>query len=495
MRGVDFAMEGVRLVLGNRGLMLARLVALSTMALSQRSAFSASDTDQVQRFWNEPGRFMIQAPPERSTSGPWVVRLSPEGSVWFGTYNAARGVGKKSTLKAGAPPADIQKVWDAWLGQKVNYDRYRAGESVAEANSRYLGRNVNCTIPKASDPGPEPEALRQFVGVPPSFAAAVVPNQYLVNFPDGSAIKIADNPPMRANFPAYRFPQGVMSAGTPVKSLPPEQVDDLFNSAGVSGSTEKIMKAVSILEGGFDSVNTYDTGFVSVGLIQFACLSGGAGSLGMVLAREKQNDRESFENDFKRYGLDVTYNGALVALDIENGVELTGPAAARQIINDKRLVAVFQHAGQTSRAFRIAQIQIAKEQYFPGDDAVAFNADGQTVHCKVADCVRSEAGLAILMDRKVNTGKIDPLANVLTQVATETGCKTPEDLAAHEREIILACRYRKDYTQDPTLTQPGEVYSRPAINLASRHGTRNMRRGIKKKKTEKTEANSNPTNF
>jgi len=476
MRVVHIAMEGARMLMGNKGLMLARIAALSSMALSRAVAFSPTDTEHIQRFWSEPGRFMVQAPPERTTNGPWVVRLSPEGSVWLGNYNAARGVGKNSIARANLPSADTQRSWDAWLGQKVNYDRRQAGVAVAEANSRYLGRTVSSTIPAASDPGPEPDGLKAFAGTPPDFAAAVVPNQYLVNFPDGTVIKIADNPPMRANFPAYRFPQGVMSAGTPVKTLPEQELDDLFTAAGVSGSSQKVMKAVSILEGGFDSVNTYDTGFVSVGLIQFACLSTGSGSLGLVLAREKQNDPEAFENDFHRYGLDVTSSAALVALDIEDGAELAGPAAARQIINDKRLVAVFQHAGQTSRAFRVAQIQIAKEQYFPGDDQVAFSMGGQTVTGKVSDFVRSEAGLAILMDRKVNTGKIDPLPSVLSQVATETGCHSPEELASHEREIVLACRYRKDYTQDPTLTQPGEGNGRLDGVLASRHGTRNLRK-------------------
>jgi hypothetical protein len=463
-------MEGVRFAFGNKLLMLARVVTLSSFALSHQGLFGSNDIRHVQDFWNSPGRFFIQAPPERTTTGPWVVRLSPDGSYWLGNYNAARGAGKNAVQRAGLPSAELQKQWDAWIVAKVNYDRYNAGIAVAEANSRYLGHDVSNTIAGAPDPGPEPDSLVSFAGRPPDFAAAVVPNQYLVNFPDGSSIKIADNPPMRANFPAYRFPQGVMSAGVPVRTMPAEELNGLFDSAGVDPSAQKVMRAVSLLEGGFDSVNTYDTGFVSVGLIQFACLSTGSGSLGHVLQREKANDPEAFQNDFHQYGLDVTDTASLVALDLENGSELTGGQAARQIINDKRLVAVFQHAGQTSRAFRVAQIQIAKEQYFPANDVVSFVSDGQPVQCKVCDFIHSEAGLATLMDRKVNTGKIDPLQSVVSQIALESGCHTPADLSLHEREIVLACKYRKDFTLDNTLTQPA------AGPLSSRRGSRYLKR-------------------
>ena len=309
--------------------------------------------------------------------------------------------------------------------------------------------------------------------MPPDFAAAVVPNQYLVKFADGSTIKVADNPPMRANFPSYRFPQGVMSAGVQVKTMPQAELDELFQAAGVSASEQRVMKAVSLLEGGFDSVNTYDNGFVSVGLIQFACLSTGSGSLGAVLVREKQNDPSAFENDFHQYGLDVTDQAALVALDIETGDELTGNAAARQIINDKRLVAVFQHAGQTSRAFRLAQIEVAKSQYYPASDVVTVVLSGSPVAVKVSDVMRSEAGLATLMDRKVNTGKIDPFASVLSAVASTYSCGSVADLAAHEKEIVLACKFRKDYTLDATLSQPGDVAARGS--LSSRHAGRGFR--------------------
>lgn len=107
---------------------------------------------------------------------------------------------------------------------------------------------------------------------------------------------------------------------------------------------------------------------------------------------------------------------------------------------------------------------------------MTFNLGGQQVTDRVCDLVRSEAGLAILMDRKVNTGKLDPLPYVLGQIGNETGCHTVSDLAAHERDVILACRYRRDYTQDPDLSQPGEVVARNSTELTSRHAGRGFKR-------------------
>jgi hypothetical protein len=472
-------MEGARMMFGNKGLMLVRVAVLSSIALSRPitpAHFSDSDKDHIRSFWSANGRYTVAAPRDAETKGPWQVRLSPEGSLWLYNYNSARGIGKGAAVRGQLPAYDVQKSWDGWISQKMSYDRYLAGSAAAEANSRFLGHDVPNTAAPAQDPGAEPSSLQSFAGQPPSFAAAVSPTDYIVHFDDSSTVKLSDNPALRPNYPSYRFPQGVMSGGTPVKSLPSSELDSLFNAAGITGTPQKVMKAVSALEGGFDSVNTYDTGYVSVGLIQFACLSKGAGSLGLVMAREKQNDAAAFGRDFHQYGLEVSATGALVALDIDNGFILEGPPAARQIINDKRLIAVFQHAGQKSLAFKVAQLQIAKEQYYPSEDLVSVNVSGQMIHGKVSDFVRSEAGLATLMDRKVNTGRIDPLPSVLAQIGNQCGCRTTDDFAAHEKEVLTALKFRKDYSLDAELSQPGAEGASPRDTpLPSRHGTRSGR--------------------
>ena len=234
------------------------------------------------------------------------------------------------------------------------------------------------------------------------------------------------------------------------------------------------MKAVSTLEGGFDSVNTYDTGYVSVGMIQFACLSKGAGSLGQVLLKQKQRYPESFERDFRQYGVDVSPTGSLVVLDLDSERVLEGASAAKAIINDKRLASIFEHAGQTSRAFRVAQLMIAKQEYYPSEDALAVKVNGEVIEGKVGDFVHSEAAMATLMDRKVNTGNLDPLPWVLARIAEQRNCHSPADLALHEREVVAALTLRKNYLEEPGLTKPVE-FQREA-SLTSRHGVRRVRK-------------------
>jgi hypothetical protein len=293
----------------------------------------------------------------------------------------------------------------------------------------------------------------------------------VVMFPDGDSINLNDNPPMRHRYAYYRFSEGVMSAGARVKDLSQEEMDDLFKQAGVSASEQRVMKAVSLLEGGFDSVNTYDTGYVSVGLIQFACLSGGGGSLGAVLRRQKLAYPSAFERDFRQYGLDVTDDGLLLALDLLTGEQLEGAEAAKKIIEDKRLIAVFQKAGRLSREFRISQLQIAKEQYYPAGDTITVNSGRGVLTGRISDFISSEAGMATLMDRKVNTGKVDPLASVVAQFVNQTGVSSLAELSAYERNIVQAVKFRKDYLQDSSLSQP------PASMVSSRRNATTPSRG------------------
>jgi hypothetical protein len=76
-----------------------------------------------------------------------------------------------------------------------------------------------------------------------------------------------------------------------------------------------------------------------------------------------------------------------------------------RVIEDKRLTAVFQRAGRKSEAFRVAQIKTARASYWPAGDPVQITLpNGKTISGVVSDFIKSEAGLATLLDRKVNTG-------------------------------------------------------------------------------------------
>src|SRR5262249_49827049 len=272
------------------------------------------------------------------------------------------------------------------------------------------------TTARPPDPGPIPPGLLETVGNPPPFANAVVPLQHTVTFEDGDTYAYTDNVQLRPRYAYYRFPQGTVAYGTALRDMPEAELNALFAAAGMSPSEQRIARAVSRLEGGFETINTYDTGFVSVGFIQFVTLESGRESLSEVLAQEKVNQPADYLRDFRRFGIDIDAAGQLAVVDPSTGAELIGPPAVLKVIEDKRLAAVFQRAGRRSPAFRVAQIRVARAHYWPAADPVAVKVGGQEVNGTVADVIRSEAGMATLFDRKVNRGTIVPFADVLARV-------------------------------------------------------------------------------
>ncbi|MFX8246678.1 hypothetical protein ABTL56_19130, partial [Acinetobacter baumannii] len=75
---------------------------------------------------------------------------------------------------------------------------------------------------------------------------------------------------------------------------------------------------------------------------------------------------------------------------------------------------------------------------------------------------KSEAGLATLMDLKVNTGGLAPLSSVLTEVATSHSVRRIADLSKYEAEIMRRMKYRADFSKNPNLTQPAPLPTVPA---------------------------------
>ncbi len=75
------------------------------------------------------------------------------------------------------------------------------------------------------------------------------------------------------------------------------------------------------MEGGFESVNTYDTGWVSIGFIQFITGERGTGSLMEVLACLKKDNPEEYDRYFRRFGIDFDDRGILVVVDPSTAAE------------------------------------------------------------------------------------------------------------------------------------------------------------------------------
>ena len=443
--------------------MVSSLSLLSGLSARSRAAgvFTDEERARLVTFWTAGDRYKIQAPDGVDKKGLWQVRLSTDGSLWFWKYQAATGASKAPPTQSPGdhPLAGSFAAWKIWVDAKLAYDRWQAQDVADRANGAL---NVG-TAPTPNTlhplppplPGPIPAELQAAVGDPPPFANAVVPMQYTIAFEDGDSYVYHDN--IRVGSPTYayyRFAQGVNNEGEALKGLPDAVTQPLFAAAGFNESEQRVARAVSRLEGGFDSVNTYDTGYVSIGFIQFITAIDGKGSLLEVLAQEKKDQPDQYTKDFHQYGMEINADGIYTVVDPITGAELTGTDAVMKTIADKRLVAVWQKAGKRSTAFRVAQIKVAKSHYWPADDAVTVMVNGQAVTGKVSDVVHSEAGMTTLFDRKVNRGKIAPFGDALQKVMTAHNLTNIADAAAYEREIITACKYRVDFLADPTLSQP-----------------------------------------
>ena len=402
------------------------------------------------------------------------MRLTPEGSAWLLKYQNAIGRGG---LPPTADPATAQvsagvSGWKEWVLAKVAYDRWLTQTLADAANAHYIetlnsdktafSQPLQATkLERKATPAPAPNpagtipaSLLIAVGSPPSFANAVIVKEHKIRFDEGDVFVYRDNVSFSPTYGYYRFPQGVAHEGT---ALTDEERASLFKTAGLNETEQHVMQKVSKLEGSFDAVNTYDTGYVSIGFIQFASLLEGKNSLSTVLSEEKRANASDFEKDFRRFGIDISPLGYIAVLDPQTGKELIGTDAVLKIIDDKRLVAVFQKAGKFSTSFRVAQIAVAKSTYWAGDDSVQITLDGANLLGKVSDVIKSEAGLATLFDRKVNRGTINPFPDVLLACMKTHKLKTIPEATKFEKEIVAQLKYRVDFLADKDLTQPGVV--------------------------------------
>jgi len=450
------------------------LLGIGVCALaSAQGYFTVAEKQVIADYWAQPNRYLAGPLPDAATHGAWRARPTPEGSVWLHKYYKTRTGNAK--VIPGQPPAPVterQKVWDAWIDLRYNRDVYLATLEAREKSAQDSGTPPSGEPPKfAADPGPIPADLAELVGEPPTFSRAVQPKSHVINFHDGRTLAYTCNIATRPKYAYFRFTEGVMSGGTRVRQLPKAELDNLLRLAGISDSEAKVFAAVSLLEGGFDSLNTYDTGFVSVGFIQFASLTAGAGSLGQVLLRHKTVNPTEFQRDFRQFGLDVSPIGQLVALDLATGIEAVGPDANAVIIRDKRLASVFQRAGQISTPFRVCQLQIAKEAYYPANIPLSVKVGDRTFTGKVSDVFRTEAGLATLMDRKVNTGKLGDLEQRLAQLIEFYGFQSLREASLAEYQLVRMLRYREDYMEELSLTRPRDLSTE-----LSRRGTRSGNR-------------------
>ena len=410
--------------------------------------FSLSERARIVGFWNQAGRYQVG--PDLPQDGKrWVTRLTPEASVWFRSYTRALSSVALPPGQNGTPQNAPQQKWEGWVRAKLDFDTWLAQQSADRANGTIS------TVPSPVYNGVIPDDLLAATSNPPPFRAAVAPWKYTVNFPDGENIVYRDNINIgNARYGYYRFAQGVQFFGPSLKNWPQDDLNALWKNSSFTPFETHVVEAVSRLEGGFGSINTYDTGWVSIGFIQFASLDEGGGSLGEMMRVYKNEYSNAYQRDFQQYGIDVDSKGLIVVVDLATGAELHGADANRAIINDKRLPAVWQRAGLQSREFQLAQLKAAKARFYPADRALQVLASDKTLTGKVSDVVRSEAGMATLFDRSVNTGNFRLFNTELQKLVTQKNVKSLQEAAKYERELIQKVKWRVDFLQDKSLSQP-----------------------------------------
>jgi len=410
--------------------------------------FSPAEADRIVAFWNEPGR---QTSADIEPSAPYKVMFSPQASAWLHGMYTQRDPGQR-LIPTKLPVARTQrhKEWDSWIDQQHGQD-YAWATALAAWMNNGLAQSVS-DQPVSRTELSVPADLKATAGNPPSFFIVHRAQKISVSFADYST-SYDEGVDVPRKYPFLRSAIGVVSSSTAPGT---GTLNMLFQQANLPKILQKPVSAVASLEGGFETINTYDTGGVSLGLIQFASLPSGQGSLANLLQSFKNRAPGEFDKHFRQFGVDVASDGRLSVIDPRTGFEASGHDAVRSIIEDKRLTAVFQRAANKSFKFQSEQLRLLAQSYNPLNLAVPVTIQGKATVVRLNQIIRSEAGIATLMDRLVNRGNLDPISSVLTSVASEYGIKSTAGLADVEKIIIDRMTYRHDFLSMLTLSQPLE---------------------------------------
>jgi hypothetical protein len=192
-------------------------------------------------------------------------------------------------------------------------------------------------------------------------------------------------------------------------------VDAAITRSGLTGSAPTVLKATSVNEGNFSSINGWDHKGITFGFIQMA--GGQAGDvLPTMLATFKKEHPVEFAAMLGNYGIDVrrTAAGAELVVRQPDGGLLTGADAARAIGTDPRLAGALAATGLDSD-MQDLQVRVANGilQRQRGEQ---IDVNGQQV--KISELITSETGNGILFDRSVHQGS-GGARKVLDRVATE----------------------------------------------------------------------------
>ena len=164
---------------------------------------------------------------------------------------------------------------------------------------------------------------------------------------------------------------------------------------GLPTADARIFAVVSSLEGGFDTIQTYDRAKFSWGFIQYAA----TGGLPRLLHELKCRVPDCFGAHFGAVGIDVKEGEIAVSV---NGRTLRGFAARNRLHDAPALWKAFLSASK-DESVQDMQICVAHERYYRPMLEQRFSLGGRTY--QLGDLFAgSELGRAVLFDRAVHRG-------------------------------------------------------------------------------------------
>lgn len=258
-------------------------------------------------------------------------------------------------------------------------------------------------------------------------------NRFLLKVPLLNGGQIVAN--LRDNVthsPYMVYPQGIVYGGQSAIELDVQTIE----SVGLTANQAKALQYVSLHEGKFDAINSYDKAIFSYGFIQFTGASAVGGSLNRVLASMKAYAPAAFQRVFQRVGIDSEGAGTLPTTTVvtENGSRLRNDDAWLYIQRNLHLYGAFIQAGYEPSLIR-EQLRMANMLYVQA--ALNFKLDVtlggiRIIVPKISEVITSEGALTAVIALAVNQGvggMSRIVANSVGVVAAQSGLTTQQTLS------------------------------------------------------------------
>ncbi|MFT7560297.1 MAG: hypothetical protein ACI93R_002215 [Flavobacteriales bacterium] len=222
-------------------------------------------------------------------------------------------------------------------------------------------------------------------------------------------------------------------------------IADFIESAGelvsdISVSRLRVMNAASDNEGKFESFNTWDNAFLSIGLFQWTAGTGAdSGELAALLFEFKNRYPDEFEEFFGRFGLQPhnvkqrTGHAGCGYLNL-HGITLVN-AKQKAVLRQPQWSYQCWLAGH-NRHFQLCQLAHAISRI-----DVFYQSENRRMNGRlVSDYIRSEYGVAQLLDQHVNRPAHVPrtLLQALEELAGELDINAPQTWSSDDEQKLIS---------------------------------------------------------